>query len=256
MEIIVKISNVLKDLLQLPMYEDSIKDIMLIGIIIVATATTIFVNYFSIAHKMKVEVITERTKEFIKDTREYFTPLTTAAGKLSAASKLSLEANPGTPRVDELCFYKLCQCLNEVFRTAQVGFYFPKLTHEVEISANWGLLRTLIYEVLYKNKHDRVYNILKYFRDYSDYLSFKNDLSKSNEYLIFKEIFNNQIAKDLSEYSNDLAESLEKAITEGYKPWHRPEYFCFRAIKSRCINYRYKKRIRDLREKSEKYKYT
>jgi hypothetical protein len=233
------------------MYEEGIENIIIYIalIIVIAVISPIIINYCLIAHKWKVGIITARTNEFIKDSREYYMPLTKAARQLSS------EANPGTPRVDELCFYKLCQCLNEVYRTAQVGFYFPKLTHEAEISANWGLVRTLIYEVLYKNKHDRVYSILKYFRDHSDYLSFKNDLSKSNEYLIFKEIFNNQIAKDLSDYSNNLAESLEKAITEGYKPWHRHEYFCFRAIKSRYINYCYKKHIRDLREKSKKYKY-
>jgi hypothetical protein len=250
MEILVKISNVLNDLLQLPMYEDSIRYIMLIGIIIVATATTIFVNYFSIAHKMKVEVITERTKEFIKDTREYFTPLTTAAGKLSAASKLSLEANPGTPRVDELCFYQLCKYVNEVDRTAQVGLYCRKLTDEAEIDGNFKLLTTLIKQVLYKNEPDIVYNILKYFRDHSEYLSFKKDLSKSNEYKIFKENFNDQIAKDLSEYSYNLAKNLEKAITDGYKPWHRHQ--CLGGNKSKRIDKRYEKRVRDLRKKWQK----
>jgi hypothetical protein len=229
------------------MYEDSIRYIMLIGIIIVATATpTIIVNYFLIVHKWKVEVITERTKEFIHDSREYFTPLTTAAGKLS------LEANPGTPRVDELCFYQLCQYVNEVDRTAQVGFYFRKLTHEAKIAENFRLLRTLIKEVLYKNEHDIVYNILKYFRDHSEYLSFKKALSESNEYKIFKENFNNQIAKDLSEYSYNLAKNLEEAVTEGYKPWHRFE--CFGDRRSRRIDNRYEKRESDLRKKYEKYK--
>ena len=244
MEIIASVLNILPQLL---MYEDSISyySRLIVPIIVLIFAATviptIIVNYCLIVHKWKVEVITERTKEFLRDSRDYFMPLSKAAGQLS------LEADSHTPRVDELCFYNLCQYVNKVNRTAQVGLYCRKLTDEAEIAGNLKLLNTVIKEVLYKNEHDRGANLLKYFHDHSEYLSFKSDLSKLNEYKIFKGNFNDLIANDLSEYSGNLCTSLDKAITEGYKPWHR--YQCLRGNRCKRIDKRYEKRVRDLREK-------
>lgn len=151
-------------------------------------------------HASRIISIQKRSDEFITLSRNYYLPLAYLTGGIQA------ETDPKYTLRPRKLFFKLAKFSNLSYKFSENEggiWLFPKETQETKVS-NYAenFYNNILSFSIFNDEEGTIERVINYYKSYSDFLNFVEDIENLPEYKRFKSNFDNKSKRYLFTWDN------------------------------------------------------